>query len=103
MFRVAERFPELAGAEDSAVMHTVAEESVTRDPTSEEPLSESEFAYLDAPELTAVASLMCQIDEVALPSGSDPMAVYASFVKHEVLKVEERGKVPLFAILNELK
>jgi len=91
MFRVAERFPELAGTNNHAVMRTVAQESVAHDPAGDQPLSESEFARLDTPDWAAIASLMCQIDEVALPDGSDPTGVYASFVKHEVLKLSELG------------
>ena len=55
MFRVAKLFPELASADDSAVMRAVAEESVARDPACEQPLSESELARLDNQDLTAIA------------------------------------------------
>lgn len=92
MFRVAERFPELASADDDAVMRTVAANCVTRDSAGEKPLPESEFTQLDATDYSAIASLMCQIDEVDQPHGSDPIGVYVSFVKQEVLKVAERGK-----------
>lgn len=91
MFRVAERFPELVSTDDSVVMRTVAEESVARDPAGDQLLSESELALLGTPDLAAIASLMCQIDEVALPDGSDPVGIYASFAKHEVLKLSELG------------
>ena len=92
MFRVAERFPELANADDSAVMRVVAEESVTHDPICEQPLSEPELARLNDQDLAAIASLMCEIDEVDRPDVGDPISIFASFVKHKVLKLSEMGR-----------
>ncbi len=93
MFDVAKRFPEVANADDCELMRVVVEKSLARDPACDQLLTETELANLDQEELATIASLMCQIDEVDLPDGSDPISIYATFVKQQVTQISEQSRV----------
>ena len=98
MLRVAELFPKLVDADDNKLMHVVVEKSVARDPTCDQLLTESELANLDDQDLVTIASLMCEIDEVDLPDGSEPISIYASFVKQQVMLISERTRALLKSV-----